>query len=88
MSRRILDNVDMFIVQTEFQKQKFIQQGIPEEKIGIVPGIMPQIKPAEEWTPGKNVTFVGRVSEEKGIDEFLEVVSPLIIILMPACPSD
>lgn len=77
VSRRILDNVDMFIVQTEFQKQKFIQQGIPEEKIGIVPGIMPQIKPAEEWTPGKNVTFVGRVSEEKGIDEFLEAAKRL-----------
>ena len=38
---------------------------------------MPQIKPAEEWTPGKNVTFVGRVSEEKGIDEFLEAAKRL-----------
>ena len=63
-SRRILDNVDMFIVQTEFQKQKFIQQGIPAGRIGIVPGIMPRIEPAGEWFPGNTVTFVGRVSEE------------------------
>lgn len=76
-SRRILDNVDMFIVQTEFQKQKFIQQGIPAGRIGIVPGIMPRIEPAGEWFPGNTVTFVGRVSEEKGINEFLEAARRL-----------
>ena len=77
VTRRILDNVDVFIVQTEFQKRKFIAQGIAEEKIGIVPGIMPLVEPAEKWTPGKNVTFVGRVSPEKGIDEFLEAARRL-----------
>ena len=61
----------MFIVQTEFQKRKFIERGIPAEKLGIVPGIMPGIAPAESWEPGRYVTFVGRVSPEKGIDEFL-----------------
>ena len=76
-SKRILNNVDMFIVQTEFQKRKFIEQGIPEEKLGIVPGIMPDIVPAETWEPGKFVTFVGRVSPEKGIDEFLAAARAL-----------
>ena len=71
VSGRILNNVDMFIVQTEFQKRKFIERGIPAEKLGIVPGIMPGIAPAESWEPGRYVTFVGRVSPEKGIDEFL-----------------
>jgi glycosyltransferase involved in cell wall biosynthesis len=66
-----LDNVDMFIVQTEFQRQKFIAQGIPAEQLGILPGIMPQIAPAGDWLAGKFVTFIGRVSPEKGIDEFL-----------------
>ena len=77
VSKRILNNVDMFIVQTEFQKRKFIGQGIPEEKLGIVPGIMPDIAPAEKWEPGKYVTFVGRVSPEKGIDEFLAAAREL-----------
>ena len=71
VTRRILDNVDVFIVQTEFQRQKFIVQGIPEEKLGILPGIMPQIEPPGEWQPGKYITFVGRVSPEKGIDDCL-----------------
>lgn len=70
-SGRILNGVDMFIVQTEFQKQKFISQGIEAARIGIVPGIMPDIQ-SSPWTPGNTVTFIGRVSKEKGIDEFLE----------------
>lgn len=71
VSGRILDNVDMFIVQTEFQKRKFMAQGISAERIGIVPGIMPKIR-SEGWTPGTRITFVGRVSPEKGIEDFLE----------------
>ena len=77
VSKRILNNVDMFIVQTEFQKRKFVEQGIPEEKLGIVPGIMPDVAPADKWEPGKYVTFVGRVSPEKGIDEFLAAARQL-----------
>lgn len=71
VSRRITDNVDVFIVQTEFQRQKFIKQGIPDEKLAILPGIMPQIAPPSVWNAGEYITFVGRVSPEKGIDDFL-----------------
>lgn len=72
VTRRILDNVDVFIVQTEFQRQKFIQQGIPEGKLAILPGIMQKMEPAVEWQTGKFVTYIGRCSEEKGIIEFIE----------------
>ena len=71
-SRRILDGVDVFAVQTEFQMQKFIRQGIPAEKLAILPGIMQNMVPAEEWGAGRYVAYIGRVSEEKGILEFLE----------------
>jgi len=77
VTRRILDNVDMFIVQTEFQRQKFIAQGIPEKKLGIVPGIMRLMETPQQWSAGKYVTFVGRVSEEKGIMEFIEAARRL-----------
>lgn len=76
-TRRILDNVDVFIVQTEFQRQKFIGQGIPAEHLAILPGIMQKMDAPEQWEPGKYVTFVGRVSEEKGILEFLECAERL-----------
>ena len=77
-SRVILDGVDMFIVQSSFQKEKFKSQGIPEERIGILPGIAPVITEYNEEAPiGKWFTFVGRVSEEKGIYEFIEATKQL-----------
>lgn len=70
-SRNILDSVDMFIVQSEFQKRKFVSQGIQEKRIAIVPGIAPSVVNPNEWNAGEYVSFVGRVSAEKGIDEFI-----------------
>jgi len=71
-SHNIADGVDVFIVQSAFQKQKFIEQGIPAEKIIILPGICPEIKDKDLTPLGEYVTFVGRVSAEKGIYEFIE----------------
>ena len=71
-TRNILDGVNVFIVQSEFQKHKFISQGIPEEKISILPGIAPNVKVIDCETLGEWVSFVGRVSSEKGIGEFIE----------------
>lgn len=72
MSGMICNNVDVFIVQSEFQKQKFISQGISAEKIGILAGISPNINVTDHTQLGEWVSFVGRVSTEKGIDEFIE----------------
>ncbi len=72
VSRNISDGVDVFIVQSEFQKQKFIKQGILAEKLVILPGICPEIKDKDMSALGEYVTFVGRVSAEKGIYEFIE----------------
>lgn len=72
ISENILRNVDVFIVQSDFQKQKFISQGIPEEKIGILAGISPVIAAAPQRLLGDWVSFVGRVSAEKGIYEFID----------------
>lgn len=71
-SRQIVRGVDQFIVQSEFQKQKFIGQGIEADHIGILPGISPVINIANDGRLGDWVSFVGRVSGEKGIYEFIE----------------
>lgn len=76
ISGNILNNVDCFIVQSEFQRQKFVDQGIPNNHIGILPGILPTIK-IEDKPLGEFVTFVGRVSQEKGINEFVEAARQL-----------
>ena len=72
VSKKILNGVDVFIVQSEFQKKKFMGQGIPEQKIGILAGISPDVRQPENDLMGDWVSFVGRVSVEKGIDEFVE----------------
>ncbi len=72
ITKRILNGVDMFIVQTEFQKQKFAERGIPADHIGIVPGLATTVRIPNGDFFGDLVTFIGRVSPEKGIDEFLD----------------
>lgn len=71
ISKQIFQGVNVFIVQSDFQKQKFIKQGIPAIHIGILPGISPKVKKPINDVLGEWVSFVGRVSVEKGIDEFI-----------------
>jgi glycosyltransferase involved in cell wall biosynthesis len=70
--------VDAYIVQTRFQKQKFITNGIAEQKLFVVPGLTPNITTKKKHTSsGTMVSFIGRVSEEKGIREFIEAAKRL-----------
>jgi len=71
ISRSILDNVSIFIVLSQFQKQRFIQAGIPAQKLEILPNMAPQITGASTEQLGEFVTFVGRASPEKGIGDFV-----------------
>ena len=68
----IYDDIDKYIVQSEFQRNKFIQNGLLPEKISILPGLAPELSYSDYSHPGKYVTFVGRVSLEKGIVEFIQ----------------
>lgn len=72
ISNNIVTGVDVFIVQSEFQKQKFISQGIPAGRIGILAGISPKLEIENSENIGEWVSFVGRVSAEKGIYEFID----------------
>ncbi|MEC9302830.1 MAG: glycosyltransferase family 4 protein [Bacteroidota bacterium] len=70
-------NMDAYIVQSNFQKQKFIVNGIDPEKLFIVPGLTPKIVSSSTNQIGDYVSFIGRGSLEKGIIEFLEVAKLL-----------
>lgn len=72
ITRIIIDNVDIFIVQSQFQRSKFIKNGIDETRVEVLPGIAPDLPINRADEPGKFVTFVGRASPEKGIEDFLE----------------
>lgn len=86
VTRKFIDNVDTFVVLSEFQKQRFIAGGIPSDRIAIVPNIAPAVEtdsslpPSEtrdnpvpqDYIGANRVTYVGRISPEKGIGEFVE----------------
>lgn len=75
--RRIVPQVNMFIVQSNFQKNKFIENGIDPTKIQIVPGFVPPTEKETTLSLGESVSFVGRVSPEKGIYDFLQAAKIL-----------
>lgn len=70
--------VDKYIVQSEFQKKKFIDNGIDGSKIEILPGLTPEISNfSNPSNLGNYISFVGRVSMEKGIEEFIQAARTL-----------
>ena len=77
LSFAFINNVSVFIVQSDFQKKKFNQLGIPIEKLHIIPGLTPPLLASSNNTLGDKVTFIGRVSPEKGIYEFIEAAKQL-----------
>jgi glycosyltransferase involved in cell wall biosynthesis len=64
-------NVHVFLVQSQFQRDMFIRNGIEAGRIEILPGMaqVPDLPGAVPW--GESVTFAGRISAEKGIQDFI-----------------
>ncbi len=63
--------VDRFIALTEFSKHKFIQGGLPAEKISVKPNFV-RTDPGAGSGSGNYAVFVGRLSPEKGIQSLLQ----------------
>jgi glycosyltransferase involved in cell wall biosynthesis len=66
--------VSAFIALTEFARSKFIEGGLPEEKIFVKPNFL-QDDPGCGSGDGGFVLFVGRLTEEKGIETLLRAWS-------------
>lgn len=62
--------VDRYIALTEFCKDKFIEGGLPSKRIVIKPNFTNN-KGSRSSTPQGGGLFVGRLSEEKGLDILL-----------------
>ncbi len=62
--------VDCYIALTEFGRQKFIEGGLPAEKIAVKPNLV-HPDPSERGGTGEYALFVGRLSEEKGLRTLL-----------------
>lgn len=66
-------HVDRFIALTQFAKRKFIEGGLPADRITVKPNFIDQPHPT---SPGTDVQreggiFVGRLSPEKGVDTLI-----------------
>jgi glycosyltransferase involved in cell wall biosynthesis len=64
------NQVDVFIALTEFSKRKLVQGGLPDEKIVVKPNFVSDPGSAGDGNGGFAL-FVGRLSEEKGIELLL-----------------
>ena len=60
------EKIDNFIALTEFSKEKFIQAGLPSERIHVKPNFLQQDPGIGKYN-GKYALYVGRISKEKGI---------------------
>jgi len=64
------NRVNYYIALTEFAKSRLIAGGLPAERIGVKPNFLPE--PPQPGGNGENyAVFVGRLSEEKGLNTLL-----------------
>jgi len=63
--------VDAYIALTPFAREKFLAGGLPAERIVVKPNFV-HPDPGSRGGAGGYVAFVGRLSEEKGIDTLLQ----------------
>jgi glycosyltransferase involved in cell wall biosynthesis len=74
----ITENVDRFVVLSEFQRARFEAGGIPPAALRVVPNVAPTDRVAATGVPPAGpVTFVGRVDPAKGVGEFIEAARRL-----------
>ncbi|MFQ5571568.1 MAG: glycosyltransferase [Rhodothermales bacterium] len=89
--------VDRYIALTPFARSKFLEAGLPTDKIVVKPNFL-QDDPGPRHSPGDFALFVGRIAPEKGIDTLLKAWQrfspplPLKIVgqgpLTPSSPSE
>ncbi|NVK05196.1 MAG: glycosyltransferase family 4 protein [Flavobacteriia bacterium] len=77
-SDKWLGSVDRFICLTEFARQKFVRAGLPERRVVVKPNFVVDSK---LWDPAVSrngrVLFVGRLTVEKGVVDYLRVAKEL-----------
>jgi glycosyltransferase involved in cell wall biosynthesis len=72
--------VDLYLALTEFGRRKFIEGGLPAEKIAVKPNFI-RVDPGIGDGSGGYAVFVGRLSPEKGIETILNAWSQLEVDL-------
>lgn len=79
LKRTWIDKVDAYIALTEFGKKKFIECGLPEEKIFVKPNFLPD-PPEPRYSDSTYAVFLGRISAEKGVSVLINAFQYLLTI--------
>lgn len=68
-------NVAMYAVLTEFQRQRLISKGFSPNRIVVIPNMVTIDKRLVQNSTGDFVGFVGRISPEKGVSTLVEAAN-------------
>jgi glycosyltransferase involved in cell wall biosynthesis len=74
--RSTWDMVDSFIALSDFARNKFIDSGLPAQKVKIKPNFVDP-DPEERTEIGEYALFIGRLSPEKGLSTMIDAWSRL-----------
>lgn len=76
---KLYDNVSVFITPSKALKKLAINSGISEDKVIAVPNFIDEsyYKIPENFEKGQYFLYVGRISQEKGLDYVIEAFSKL-----------
>ncbi len=78
--RLYADNVAVYVVFTQFHRNRLVSEGIPSDRIAVVPNLAISERTAASYSLGDYVAFAGRVSPEKGIATLLLVAGKCLDI--------
>lgn len=68
-----INKVDAYIALTNFGRNKFIEAGLPADKIFVKPNFLAD-PPEPSYTNGGYAVFIGRLSKEKGVYTLIEAL--------------
>jgi len=77
VKRNYLDNIDVFLCLTEFQRSKLIQGGYSAGKCIVIPNFIDNISEIKEKGKGEYVLFAGRLNIQKGFDILVNAAKQL-----------
>ena len=67
---KTFDRVSLYLAVSDFLRDKYIQAGIPKERIAVKPNFVHSVP--RRQGPGEYFLFLGRLSPEKGLSTLLE----------------
>ena len=83
----LIQKVDHWIAISDFMRRKFIEAGVPEERISVLRHCWSPKMNVNETDEGDSYLFLGRLVKEKGVSQLIKAWKILEDRLGTACPK-